>query len=134
MERLLRLGEKVVVIPETQIKEIVGDKMLQKIVLSKPFNGSDELVVDGLFVEIGYEPSVEIPKSIGVSLDERGYIQVDNMMHTNIPGFYAAGDTVNHFGRFKQDITAAAMGTVAATSAFEYVKANTDVCVFHMKP
>ena len=47
-------------------------------------------------------------------------------METNIPGIYAAGDSTNFFGHFKQDITAAAMGAVAATSAFNYLQKPKD--------
>ncbi|MBI2112954.1 MAG: FAD-dependent oxidoreductase, partial [Candidatus Wildermuthbacteria bacterium] len=61
---------------------------------------------------------------LGIQLDEKGYIAVDNKMQTNIPGVFGAGDATNHFGRFKQDITAAALGAVAATSAYEYCSAK----------
>ena len=43
------------------------------------------------------------------------------MMRTNVPGIFAAGDATTHFGSFKQDITASAMGAVAATAAYEYL-------------
>ena len=43
-------------------------------------------------------------------------------MKTNINGVFAAGDAINYFNRFKQIITAAATGSVAATSAYEYLK------------
>ncbi|MBI2109369.1 MAG: FAD-dependent oxidoreductase [Parcubacteria group bacterium] len=132
LEHLKEKGDKIEVLTETQVKEIVGDKKLEKIILTRPFKGSGELLVDGLFVEIGFKPNVALPQSIGVELDEKGYIKVDSMMKTNIDGFFAAGDTVNHFGRFKQDITAAAMGTVAATSAYEDVKTHgANACEFH---
>ena len=87
---------------EAEVKEIIGKEKLEKILLSKQFNGSEELVVDGLFVEVGAIPNVELAKSLGVVLDEHGYIKVDNMMQTNIDGVFAAGDAVNHFGSFKQ--------------------------------
>ena len=70
---------------------------------------------------------------IGVELDEHKYIKVDNMMKTNVEGVFAAGDTVNHFGRFKQSITSAAMGAVAATSAYEEYKIHGDLCEVHAK-
>src|SRR3989344_5398672 len=122
------------VLMETEVKEIVGEKMLEKIILSKPYNGSSEIIVDGLFIEIGAVPSVALPKSLGVELDEHGYVKVDNMMKTNIDGFFAAGDVVSHFGRFKQDITAAAMGTGAATSTYEDNKIHGDLCQLHGIP
>jgi thioredoxin reductase (NADPH) len=131
LERMKKLGDKIEVILETEVKEIVGEKKLEKIILSREFRGSTELVVDGLFVEIGAVPNVELAKSLGVELDERGYIKTDTMMQTNIDGIFAAGDAVNHFGSFKQDITAAAMGAVAATSAYNDRKIHGELCPIH---
>ncbi|MBI4159995.1 FAD-dependent oxidoreductase, partial [Candidatus Wolfebacteria bacterium] len=134
MERLKKLGDKIEVLPETEIKEIIGTSKLEKIKLSRPFNGLGDLIIDGLFVEIGAIPNVELAKSLGVELDERGYIKVDNMMKTNIDGIFAAGDAVNHFDSFKQSITAAAMGAVAATSAYNDHKVHGELCPFHARP
>ena len=80
------------------------------------------LTLDGLFVEIGAVPEMELVDSLGVKLDAHGYVAANNMMETNVPGVYAAGDATNFFGHFKQDITAAAMGAVAATSAFNFLQ------------
>lgn len=134
LERFKKLGHKVEVLLENEVKEIVGTGKLEKIVLAKPFNGTRDLVVDGLFVEVGAVPNVELPKSLGVELDERGYIKVDAMMKTNIDGIFAAGDSVNHFGSFKQDITAAALGAVAATSAYGDHKVHGELCMLHSVP
>ncbi len=134
LERMKKLGNKIELILETEVKEIIGKERLEKILLSKQFNGSDELVVDGLFVEVGAIPNVGLAKSLGVELDEHGYIKVDNMMQTNIDGIFAAGDAVNHFGSFKQDITAAAMGAVAATSAYNDKKIHGELCQIHWRP
>lgn len=122
LERMKALGAKVEVLSETQARELVGDEKLEKLVLSKPFQDSQELVVDGLFIEIGFEPNKTLPSQLGVEFDEGGYIKVDNHMRTSVPGVFGAGDATNHFGEFKQDITAAALGAVAATSAYEWVK------------
>lgn len=134
LDKMKKLGNKIELILETEVKEIIGKERLEKILLSKQFNGSDELVVDGLFVEVGAIPNVGLAKSLGVELDEHGYIKVDNMMQTNIDGIFAAGDAVNHFGSFKQDITAAAMGAVAATSAYNDKKIHGELCQIHWRP
>ncbi len=134
LERMQKLGDKIEVLPETEIKELIGKKKLEKIKISHPFNNSEVLVVDGLFVEIGAVPNVALAKSLGVELDERGYIKVDNMMKTNVDGVFAAGDVTNHFGSFKQDITAAATGAVAATSAYNDHKIHGDICSMHAQP
>ncbi len=127
-EHMLKLGDKVEILFETQVDEIIGKDKLEKVTLTKEHNGSKDLVVDGLFIEIGAMPNTYLAKNLGVGLDDKGYIKTDNMMKTNILGVFAAGDTVNLFGRFKQDITASAMGAVAATSAYEHYQANSDKC------
>lgn len=121
-EAVKKLGDKVVMLWKTSIKELKGDKMLEGVILDSEYAGSNDLKLDGLFVEIGADPDTKDAVSLGVTLDKLGFIGVDNMMLTNVPGVYAAGDAVNHFGQFKQSITAAAMGAVAATSAYNYLK------------
>lgn len=134
LERLKKLGNKVEVVPETEVEEIIGKQKLEKIVLTKPLNGSPDLVIDALFVEVGAIPNVSLASALGVELDERGYIKVDNLMKTNVDGVFAAGDAVNHFGSFKQDITAAALGAVAATSAYNDHKVHGELCKIHAMP
>ncbi|TSC56310.1 MAG: thioredoxin reductase [Parcubacteria group bacterium Greene0714_21] len=122
MEQMKKLGDKVEVLLETEVKEIIGEQKLEKIILSKPHQGLSELALDGLFVEIGFDPDQTFTKQLGLETDSHGYLTVDNLMRTNIPGVFGGGDATNFFGRFKQDITAAALGSVAATSAYEYYK------------
>ena len=132
--QMQKLGNKVEVLYNTEVTEIVSDgemKKIEKILLSKSHNGSNEIALDGFFVEIGAKPNTEFPKKIGVELDERGYIKVDNSMQTNVPGVYAAGDATGFFGSFKQIITSSAMGAVAATSAYNHIKANPHLCEVH---
>jgi thioredoxin reductase (NADPH) len=136
-DMMKKLGDKVEVIFDSQVKEIVPKSAglgLDKIVLTTAGKDGD-LKIDGLFVEIGALPNVDLAKSIGVELDDRGYIKVDNFMQTNIDGVFASGDTTNHFGPFKQDITAAATGAMAATSAFKDLGLHgSEVCEIHAKP
>ncbi len=111
-------GNKIEIQYNTSIKELRGQQRLESLLL----NDGRELAVDGLFVEIGSIPEVGLAHDVGVELDELGFIKVNAMMETNVPGIYAAGDVTNFFGHFKQDITAAAMGSVAATSAFKHIQ------------
>ncbi|MDO8493623.1 MAG: FAD-dependent oxidoreductase [bacterium] len=133
-EEMKKLGDKVEILLNTEVKELVGKDKLEKLILSTPYNGSNELIVDGAFVEIGALPNTALAKSLGVITDERGYIVVDNTMKTNVDGVFAAGDTVNFFGSFKQAITAAAMGSVAATSAYQDNKMHGALCEVHWVP
>ena len=96
-----------------------------------------EIKVYGALIKLQKSTITKIIEHSGVSsskvylildkLVHRGlvnYIMVDNGMRTNVVGVFAAGDATNHFGSFKQDITAASMGAVAATSAYEYFKSH----------
>ncbi len=103
----------------TEVKEIVGKDHLEKVILSKEFNGSLDLKLDGLFIEVGALPKNQLAKDLGVKLDQNGYIEVDKFMQTNVDGIFAAGDISNASGYFKQTIMAAAQGAMAATSAYK---------------
>ena len=91
-------------------------------------------MIDGTFIEIGFDPDKTFADQLGLELDEKGYMKVDNTMKTKIPGIFVAGDATTHVGAFKQDITASAMGAVAATSAYEHYQARGDACEYHQKP
>lgn len=133
IEEMEKLGNQVEILYETKVEAINGESKLESVTLSKEYNGSKDLKVDGLFVEIGADPQVAVAESIGVELDENGYIRVNNLMETNISGAFAAGDTVNAFGAFKQTITAAATGAVAATSAYNYRRTKGNLCEVHWR-
>ncbi|HBB36436.1 MAG: thioredoxin reductase, thioredoxin reductase (NADPH) [Candidatus Moranbacteria bacterium GW2011_GWC1_45_18] len=110
---------KIEVIFSTNIKEIKGDKAVEKIVLDKQHAGSGELAVQGVFIEIGSEPGVEITNQLGIETDEQGYVKVDSGQTTNISGVWAAGDVTNGSNKLRQIITAAAEGAVAAGSVYK---------------
>ncbi|OHA62383.1 MAG: hypothetical protein A3E07_00055 [Candidatus Wildermuthbacteria bacterium RIFCSPHIGHO2_12_FULL_45_9] len=123
-ESMDKLGDVVEILAGTEVKELGGERQLDFLVLSKEYQGSSSLKVDGLFVEIGFDPDKTFAEQMGLETDEKGYLKVDNMMRTKTPGLYVAGDATRHFGDFKQDITVAAMGAVAATAAYEYLQSH----------
>lgn len=129
-KRMEKLGDKVEVLYETEVEEIIAGEngMYDKVKLTKEYNGSKELDTDALFIEIGAVPNTELVDKFDIKKGDAGYLEVDNMMRTGEPGLFAAGDIVNHFGDFKQDITTAAMGAVAATSAYDYYKEHGEEC------
>lgn len=118
----LKKESKIELVLGNQVSEIVGDQTVQKIKLTKPHEGKAELVVGGIFIEIGGVPNSELAKIIGVELDERGYIKVGNWMATSVPGIFAAGDVTEAMFNFDQFITAAAEGSLAATGAYQFLK------------
>src|SRR3989344_5265757 len=80
-ERMKQHGGKVEVLLEHEVKEIVGGKVLEKLVLSSPKHKLgeelDDLVVDGMFIEIGFDPDKTFAEQLGLALDEKGYTKVD---------------------------------------------------------
>jgi len=108
---------RIPVLWSSEVKEILGDKLVKSIKIQDMKTGAvKELPTDGVFVAIGYVPKNEIAKSLGLPLDEEGYIKADLNMRTSIPMVYAAGDIT---GGAKQIVVAVAQGSVAAMSAFE---------------
>ena len=92
-----------------------GMKKLGSVILDKD---NREILLDGLFIEIGYDPDLSLPKFLNVEVDERGYIKVDSSMRTNIKGVYSAGDITTASNGFRQVITATSEGAIAANTLF----------------
>ena len=104
------------------VKEIKGDKIVRKVIVQNLKSGEiRELDVNGVFVEIGFDPPVDFARQNGLEVDSHGYIKVDEWMRTNLEGVFAAGDCTGMWLGFRQIITAAAQGAVAAHSAFAYL-------------
>jgi thioredoxin reductase (NADPH) len=101
----------------TQIKEIHGRERVEKVTLiNNQTHQTSEMSVDGVFIAIGYKPSVELARKIGMELNDEGYIQHDQAHRTSIPGIYSAGDVE---GGYKQIVTATGQGAAAAMTIFE---------------
>ena len=83
------------------------------------------MAVQGVFIEIGSEPGIELTKQLGVETDEQGYIKVDSGQSTNALCVWAAGDATNGSNKLRQIITAAAEGAVAAGSVYKKLQIST---------
>tara|TARA_Y100000590_G_C15660648_1_gene992459 strand:+ start:268 stop:1215 length:948 start_codon:yes stop_codon:yes gene_type:complete len=119
--KLLNDSKNIIQLLDTNVTSLLGDDGLNQISIDKPYNNSTNLNVDGLFIEIGADPRVEIPIQLGINLNEKNEVIVNNEMETNVAGILAAGDLTDASGDLKQTITAAAQGAIAAKSAYTYV-------------
>lgn len=104
--------------------EVVGlnaeNNMLSSVDIKNKQDGSiKQIAASGMFIYIGFEPSLEYAKDLGITTDNN-YIIVDDMMRTNVDGIYACGDIVKK--ELYQITTAVAEGSMAATSAIKDIK------------
>lgn len=131
----MQTKKNIQVVYEAQLTKLFGGKKLKAVEMSKPIEGQTRLTVDGVFIEVGLIPRTELPKSVEVKLDDHGNVNVDQMMRTNIDGIFAAGDLTNATGNFKQIVTAAAQGALAATAAYQDIGEHGDqvVCQIHSR-
>ncbi len=111
-------NEKIDIISNTNLKEIKGEQMVNKVI----FDDDKEFELDGVFVEIGGDPDSNLAEGLGAETDEKGYVKVDSTQKTNVPLVYAAGDLTLNSNRFMQIVTAQAEGAVAANAVYEELK------------
>ncbi len=115
-------NKKIEIIWDSVIQAIDGGNVVEKIfIYNRKTDKTTELAVDGVFVYVGIIPNNELIES-RVNCDEGGFILTDENMHTNIPGFYAAGDIVHK--TLRQVVTAASDGATAAFSAEKWIEEN----------
>jgi thioredoxin reductase (NADPH) len=117
-----KANEKIEWITNAVVDEVVGDGVVTAVRL-RDVNTDEitEIPADGLFVAIGHDPNTKLFKD-WLELDDAGYILAHDGTATNIEGVFAAGDVVDH--TYRQAITAAGMGTMAALDAERWLTAR----------
>ena len=105
--------------------EAGDDGALSHLVLKDTQTGETSTIeVDGAFVAIGHAPATELFKG-QLAMDESGYLDVEpGTPKTAIPGVFAAGDVTDHV--YRQAVTAAGMGCMAALDGERYLAALED--------
>ncbi|EIJ66116.1 thioredoxin-disulfide reductase [Candidatus Nitrosopumilus salaria BD31] len=109
---------------DSAVTDIKGNQKMQQVVI-KNLKTGEETTLDagGLFVAIGHEPNTKLFKS-QIELDDEGYVVLKNKTHTNIEGVFAAGDV--HDRSYRQAITAAGFGCMAAIDVDKYLTESAD--------
>lgn len=107
---------------DTNVTEIIGEGTVNAVRLKNKKTG-EEVVhdTDGIFIFIGHDPNTEMFKD-SLDIDENGYLILDNQMHTNLPGVFAAGEVGDP--HFQQVIISAGMGAAAAMEVVEFLESE----------
>jgi thioredoxin reductase (NADPH) len=121
VDRVLE-NPKIEVIYNSAVAEIKGEAKVEGLVLENTSDGSKtDLEVSGLFIAIGSDPRVGLVQG-KLELSDDHFIKVDGRSSkTSIPGVFACGDVIDP--TYRQAITAAGSGCVAALDAEHYLTA-----------
>jgi thioredoxin reductase (NADPH) len=129
-DRLLA-NPKIEVLWDHVVEEILGDEDPLGVtgVRVKNVKTDEErsVDVDGVFIAIGHDPATSLVKG-QIEMDEHGYvITKPDSTATNVPGVFAAGDVQDHI--YRQAVTAAGTGCMAALEAEKYLAEHEDQSV-----
>ena len=103
----------------SQLQEVVGDELVNKIIL----DSGKELNLEGVFIAIGHKPNTDMFID---QLDmKNGYISINsglsgNVTQTSVDGVFAAGDVADSI--YRQAITSAGFGCMAALDAQKFLE------------
>jgi len=110
---------KIEIINNNEIIEIKGKEHMDRLILKKEYGGKKELFIEGLFIYMGHIPESKLAQDVGVKVNDKKEVIINQHSETNIPGFFAAGDVTNI--EWKQAIIAVAQGVTAAYYAYDYL-------------
>lgn len=122
----LNANPKVDILYDTEIAEVLGSKEPKGVTgvkLRNTVTGSlHEQAADGVFIAIGHSPATQLFQG-QLEMDESGYIKTaPDSTHTSVAGVFAAGDVKDKV--FRQAVTAAGMGCMAALEAERFLAAS----------
>ncbi|HBA37068.1 TPA: thioredoxin-disulfide reductase [Candidatus Falkowbacteria bacterium] len=110
------------ILMNTEVKSIGGEGKVEKIkIMDKQTSEEKDIVLDGVFVEVGRLASTELVAGL-VERDAKQQIIITNKGETKTPGLFAAGDVTNC--EFKQIPIAMGEATTAALSAYQYLQSK----------
>jgi thioredoxin reductase (NADPH) len=107
----------------TVVDDLLGDDRLDGVIIRNTVNGeTSTLDVTGLFVAIGHRPNTDLFRDV-LDMDDNGYlVTAAGSSYTNVAGVFACGDVQDH--TYRQAITAAGSGCMAAIDAERWLEAN----------
>lgn len=113
-------NEKIEFVWNSDVVDVLGDDAVTGVVLRDTVTGAErELALDGLFVAIGNDPRTHLVHGV-LDLTPEGTVWVDGRSsHTSVAGVFAAGDVIDP--TYRQAVTAAGSGTVAALDVEHYL-------------
>lgn len=115
-----------------EVVEVLGDERVEGVRLRDTRTGEESVLpVSGLFIAIGHRPNTD-PFRGQIALDPDGFIVTERNTQTSVPGVFAAGDVQDR--RYRQAITAAASGAMAALDAEEYLTGERRIEWSEVKP
>ncbi len=122
MQERAMANEKIEFVWNSEVVDILGDEAVTGVVLKDTVDGSTrELDLQGVFVAIGNDPRTKLVHG-QLDLTPEGTIWVDGRSsRTSVPGVFAAGDVIDP--TYRQAVTAAASGTIAALDAEHFLAA-----------
>lgn len=106
-----------------RVVDVLGDDFITGVVLEDTRTGERrELRCGGMFVAIGHTPNTEFLEN-QIELYPNGLIKTKpGLTQTSVPGVFAAGDVMDAIGYFRQAITAAGTGCMAALEAQRFLE------------
>ena len=113
-------NEKIEFVWNSEVVGITGDEAVEGVVLRDTVSGAESsLELGGMFIAIGNDPRTHLVHG-KLDLTSDGTIAVDGRSsRTSLAGVFAAGDVIDP--HYRQAVTAAASGTVAALDAEHYL-------------
>jgi thioredoxin reductase (NADPH) len=127
-------NEKIDFIWDTAVEEILGNQEagVTGVRLHNLTTGEETVFnCEGVFIAIGHKPNTELFKG-QLEMDEVGYLKTDGRtMATSVPGVFACGDVQDSF--YRQAITAAGTGCMAAIDAERFLDNQTQIHAFEAR-
>jgi thioredoxin reductase (NADPH) len=126
MQHRVNNTENLEVLYNTELDEVLGNMVVEGVrVVNNKTNEKHEIALTGVFIAIGHKPNTDMFKDI-LDMDETGYLITGaKSTKTNLPGVFAAGDVQDK--EYRQAVTAAGSGCMAALDAERYLSSVEDV-------